>query len=284
MRRLSVQMPALAAAWLVTRERKYADHAAAHLRAWFVDGETPDEPQPALLAGHPQQGHRAAASGVIDTLHLVRGARATSACWPSTEACHRADRDGGQASGSGQYLTWMTTPRVRHHRARRQEQPRHLLGAAGGGVRALDRQPGGDRRLPRPLQEDPAARAIRRPTAAFPRSCGGTKPYGYSLFNIDIMSGVCQVLSTPRTTCGPSPARRPRHGQGDGVHLPLHRRQEEVALKPDVMYWKEWPIRHPSLLFGAWPCRDEYLDLWKKLTATPRWTSHPQLPHRQSGV
>src|SRR5205823_6275092 len=29
--RLSVHMPALTAAWLITRDRKYADHAAAHL-------------------------------------------------------------------------------------------------------------------------------------------------------------------------------------------------------------------------------------------------------------
>ena len=40
MRRLSVQMPALAAAWVVSKEKRYADHAAKHLRAWFVDAET----------------------------------------------------------------------------------------------------------------------------------------------------------------------------------------------------------------------------------------------------
>ena len=38
--RMSVQVPALAAAWLVTRNQKYADHAARHLRAWFIDART----------------------------------------------------------------------------------------------------------------------------------------------------------------------------------------------------------------------------------------------------
>ena len=33
-------MPALAAAYKITGERKYADHAAAHLRAWFIDEAT----------------------------------------------------------------------------------------------------------------------------------------------------------------------------------------------------------------------------------------------------
>src|SRR4051812_41808444 len=37
MRRLSVQVPALAAAWTLTHDARYARHAAAHLRAWFVD-------------------------------------------------------------------------------------------------------------------------------------------------------------------------------------------------------------------------------------------------------
>src|SRR3979411_1078705 len=35
--RLSVQVPALAAAWKLTRDPRYAKHAARHLRAWFLD-------------------------------------------------------------------------------------------------------------------------------------------------------------------------------------------------------------------------------------------------------
>lgn len=35
--RFSIQMPALTAAWLLTRQHAYADHAVAHLRAWVVD-------------------------------------------------------------------------------------------------------------------------------------------------------------------------------------------------------------------------------------------------------
>src|SRR5437879_6205391 len=38
--RLSLIVPALAAAYKITKERKYADHAATHLRAWFIDDAT----------------------------------------------------------------------------------------------------------------------------------------------------------------------------------------------------------------------------------------------------
>jgi hypothetical protein len=37
---LSIQMPALTAAWMLTRDQRYADHASAHLRAWFVTPAT----------------------------------------------------------------------------------------------------------------------------------------------------------------------------------------------------------------------------------------------------
>jgi hypothetical protein len=38
--RLSVQMPALTAAWLLTGDKTYAKRAAEHLRAWFLDPST----------------------------------------------------------------------------------------------------------------------------------------------------------------------------------------------------------------------------------------------------
>src|SRR6201996_1061279 len=38
--RLSIQMPALTAAWLLTKDKKYGNKAADHLRAWFIHPET----------------------------------------------------------------------------------------------------------------------------------------------------------------------------------------------------------------------------------------------------
>src|SRR5579864_2183075 len=38
--RLSVEFAALAAAWKITRDARYATHAADHLRAWFLNDET----------------------------------------------------------------------------------------------------------------------------------------------------------------------------------------------------------------------------------------------------
>jgi Alginate lyase len=40
-----VQVPALAAAWKLTKDKRFAKHAAKHLRAWFLDERTLMNPQ-----------------------------------------------------------------------------------------------------------------------------------------------------------------------------------------------------------------------------------------------
>src|SRR5580700_10097249 len=74
---LSIQMPALTAAWLLTGNRRYAEKACDHLRAWFVAPETRMNPN--LLYAQAVQGISTGRSyGIIDTLHLVEVARAAS--------------------------------------------------------------------------------------------------------------------------------------------------------------------------------------------------------------
>src|SRR4029450_2856561 len=38
------------------------------------------------------------------------------------------------------------------------------------------------------------------PDGSFPQELARTKPYGYSLFNLDAMATVCELLSTPQDT------------------------------------------------------------------------------------
>jgi hypothetical protein len=38
----------------------------------------------------------------------------------------------------------------------------------------------------------------------------------------------------------------------------------------DVMYFEQWPVRHPSLLFGGLALDERsYLDLWRQLPPPP---------------
>lgn len=41
-------------------------------------------------------------------------------------------------------------------------------------------------------------------------------------------------------------------------------------VQPDVMYWDQWPVRQPFLLFGALATgRRDWLELWQRLDADP---------------
>src|SRR5438067_9728076 len=104
--RLSVQVPALVAAWKLTRDARYAKHAALHLRAWFIDPSTRMNPHlqivPAIQGRFTGRG-----TGIIDTIHLVEVARAIEVLEGSGAMTVR-EHDAIKAWFTA-YLRWMTT-------------------------------------------------------------------------------------------------------------------------------------------------------------------------------
>src|ERR1051326_6286615 len=100
--RLSVVVPALAAAYKPTHDKKYSAAAARHRRAWFVDGATRMNPN--LQYAQAIKGRfTGRGTGIIDTLHLVEVARAA---WqidmPAADLA-------GVKSWFADYTRWMTT-------------------------------------------------------------------------------------------------------------------------------------------------------------------------------
>src|SRR6266704_89823 len=104
--RFSVQVPALAAAWIITRDKRYAKHAAIHLRAWFLDEHTRMNPN--LQYAQAIHGRfTGRGTGIIDTIHLVEVARAVEVLEKSV-ALSKAEL-GAITQWFKNYLVWMTT-------------------------------------------------------------------------------------------------------------------------------------------------------------------------------
>jgi len=107
---------------------------------------------------------------------------------------------------------------------------------------------------------------------SFPEELRRTKPYGYSLFNLEAMATICQILSTANDnlfTFQTSDGRGFRRAMD--YLAPFIRDKKLWPLKPDVMYDTEWPMRQNSLLFaGLGLNRPEYFEVWKKLPADSR--------------
>ncbi|MDZ4799929.1 MAG: alginate lyase family protein [Bryobacteraceae bacterium] len=86
--------------------KKYAEHAARHLRAWFVDGATRMNPQLEYAqAIHGRSKGRG--TGIIDTIHLVEVARAAPLAAES--GALRSEEFAPVRKWFADYLRWMTT-------------------------------------------------------------------------------------------------------------------------------------------------------------------------------
>src|SRR5262249_47330536 len=93
-----------------------------------------------------------------------------------------------------------------------------------------------------------------------------TKPYGYSLFNLDAMATTCEILGGDAWTFELPDGRGMRRALA--FMAPYIRDKSRWARTKDVEYFDEWPMRHAALFFaGTALDRPEYLDLWKTLRA-----------------
>jgi len=263
--RLSLQVPALAAAWVLTRERRYANHAARHLRAWFVDESTRMNPH--LLYSQAIHGRVTGRGiGIIDTIHLVEVTRALSTL-----------EESGDLSGSdraavrdwfSRYVTWMTT----HQYGIDEREARNNHGTCWVMQVAEFARYVGREDLTSFCRTRYKTVLLPNQVAAdgsFPEELRRTKPYGYSLFNLDAMTTVCQILSTKTDDLWSYEL-----ADGQGIRkaiaflFPYIVDKKAWPHKPDVMYHDEWPMRHPSLLFAGLALNEsKYLDLWRKLPA-----------------
>ena len=265
--RLSVQVPALAAAWKLTSKREYATHAAKHLRAWFVDPATRMNPNlehaQAIFGLNKGRG-----IGIIDTLHLVEVARAIAVLEPSG-ALNSTDQP-AVIAWFRDYLTWMTTSP--NGIAERDAKNNHgtcwllqvaefarLTGNAGITQFARDRF----RTIIVPTQI--------APDGSLPLELARTKPYSYCLFNLDVLSTASQVLSNPTENLWTFETPDGR-GMRKAVAFmtPFIRDKETWPYAHDVEHFDELPVRQISLLFAGIAYNDPaYIALWKTLDPDP---------------
>jgi hypothetical protein len=263
--RFSVQLPALVAAWKISGDRRYADHAAAHLRAWFIDPRTRLNPNlqyaQAIFGKSTGRG-----IGIIDTVHLVEVARAIEVL-ETGDALSATERE-QIAQWFTDYLEWMTHSKngMDERDAKNNHASCWLLQVA-----AFAHLTGNQQLL--------AYSRARFKTVLLPIQLAGdgslplelkrTKPYGYVLFDLEALAALCEILSTPEdnlwTYATPDGKSM---GKAMAWMFPYIRDKAAWPLKADVMYDKQWPMRQASLLFsGRALKRPDYLALWATLPA-----------------
>jgi hypothetical protein len=256
--RMSLIVPALAAAYKITRDRKYADHAALHLRAWFIDDATRMNSN--LQYSQAIKGvNTGRGIGIIDTLHLVEVARAASRAGLSS-----ADLSGVR-SWFAAYTEWMNT----HPFGIAERDAKNNHGTCWVAQVAAFAELTGDAKLTAYCRDRFQTVLIPNQESSdgsFPEELRRTKPYGYSLLNLDALAIVAQTLSLWKWNLpdGRGMARAMEY------MYPFILDKKKWPLPPDVMYDKEWPVAQPSLLFAGLALnRPEYIALWRKLDHDP---------------
>ena len=263
--RFSVQAAALAAAWRITAEMTYAEHAARHLRSWFINDSTRMNPH--LRYAQAVRGSSTGNSfGVIDTLHLVEIIRATDALAESKVLSK--DEFDDIKSWFADYLQWMTTDKFGIFEM---ESANNHATCWVAQVAAFAQFTGNKELI------DYARRRFKgvvlpnqmKSDGSFPLEMSRTKPYGYSLFNLEAMATICQLLSTTQDNLW---TFRLTDGRNIGMAVafmePYIRNKKSWPLPPDVMYANDWPMRQASLLFAGRALNHlDYLQLWKSLPA-----------------
>ena len=263
---LSTQVPALTAAWILTGERRYAERACDHLTAWFVNADTRMNPN--LQYAQAVLGVSTGRSyGIIDTLHLVEVARAASLVAPKAMT---ANKRAAMLEWFAQYLGWLNTSEL--GKAERDTKNNHAFCWA---LQAAEfaRLAGNDsarwevylryREILLPDQE--AA------DGSFPKELARTKPYSYSIFNFDVMAGLCQSLKDllPDATHFALADGRGLARAAEFIYPYIDDKSSWKWAK-DIEHFDALPVRSPGLLFaGLAFSQKPYLDLWKRLNPDP---------------
>jgi hypothetical protein len=258
---------ALGAAYKTTGEDRYAAKASELLRVFFVDPATRMNPSlnyaQAIPGITPGRG-----IGIIDTLHLaevplaVRAMESSKALAPDVLA--------GVKQWFGDYTEWMTTSRngIQEANAGNNHAVAFWLQVA-----AFSRLTGDAEKLGECRRRFKEVFVTKQMTndGSFPAELRRTKPYAYSIFQLDNMASLCQIASTPDDNLWTFEMPDGRGIRKAMEYLyPYLADKSQWPRKPDVQAWEGWPARQPCLLFAGLAFNESrFLDLWRRLPADP---------------
>ena len=266
--KMSLQVAELTLYYQRTGKKLYAVRAVKTLRHWFLNPETRMEPHlkyaqavPGICTGR--------GIGIIDTLHLVESVLAIIRL--RELGAMDVETESGLVNWFSRYLNWMITHR--YGRAEKKQNNNHstcwylqaaVFALLTGRQEVIEmcRKDYKNVLLPSQMAAD----------GSFPHELRRTKPYCYSIFNLEAMTSLCQILSLPEDDLF-------EYKMPDGLSLrdgmefmyPYLFDKNTWLYGKDIEHWESWPTKQPCLLFcGLAYNENKYLDLWHKMPLKPR--------------
>lgn len=263
MRNLTQVVGDLASASVLTGEAKYALKAKEMLRFFFLDSKTKMNPSlqyaQAIPGITPGRG-----VGVIDSLHLIEIPVAIEIL--SHNPAFSQSIQVGLKDWFKTYLHWMLNSKngLDESRAKNNHSVAFWLQVA---VFAKFVGDDGAQQLAREQFKTKFMAEQMALDGSFPQELARTKPYGYSIFQLDNMAALCQVLSTPEDNLW-------TYETADGKSMikavnflaPFLKDKRKWPYKQDIQAFEGWPVRQPFLIFSASALnRTDFMELWHQL-------------------
>ncbi|HEX3625187.1 MAG TPA: alginate lyase family protein [Verrucomicrobiae bacterium] len=269
-RQLHDAVAALGAAYKITGDDRYATKAADLLRVFFLDPATRMNPNLEYAQAVPGVSP-GRSFGIIDSLRLIE-------IPPAVEVMEKSpafspDILFALKQWFSDYIQWMRISKNGDEEANASNN--HAV-AYWLQIAVFAQFTGSARDLADCRKHFKTVFVAKQMAAdgSFPRELGRTKPYGYSIFQLDNMATLCQVLSTPDDNLWQF-----QLPDGRGMRKAMEFMYPYLADKgkwladgrhQDIQAWNGWPARQPSLLFAGLAYDEQkYLDLWLKLSADP---------------
>jgi len=265
--RFSKIMGALASAYKITYDKKYVLQAMKHAKAWFIDRETMMAPH--LLYAQAIKGKFTGRGiGIIDTIQLMEVVQALIVMSEDQQM----DTDIIRLSKLwfSQYITWLTT----HPYGKDEMNAQNNHGTCWVMQVSCFAKFTGNAELLTFCSDRYKTALLPTQMAtdgSFPLELKRTKPFGYSIFNLDAMTMICQILSTKTNDLW-------NYTTSDGKNIkkgiaylyPYLANKSSWPFAKDVMYWENWPVAQPALVMGANAFQQQtWLDTWTKLDHVP---------------
>ena len=265
--RFSRIIGALASAYMITGDEKYVLQAMKHCKAWFVDTAT--LMNPSLLYSQAIKGRFTGRGiGIIDTIQLMEVVQGLIAIL-NAKGLDKNDL-AAIRNWFEQYLQWLTT----HQYGKDEMNAANNHGTCWAMQVAVFAKFTGNQQLMDFCRDRfknvllPNQLAI---DGSFPQELRRTKPFGYSIFNLDATATICQTLSTKENDLWNYQTADGRSiKKGIEFLYPFVADKSKWPYQHDVMYWENWPVAQPFLVFGANAYDNkEWFDTWKALDHSP---------------
>lgn len=254
-------------AYLLTGDQKFAAATQKHLEAWFVNPETCMNPT--LLYVQAIKGRFTGRGiGIIDAIHLIEVARSIEILEQKSAISPEVVEE--VKVWFGDLVDWLTTHQygidemnAKNNHGTCWVMQTAMFARLAGNEKVLDfcLERFKSVLLPGQMSQD----------GSFQLELKRTKPYGYSLFNLDAFFTTAKILSTPQENLFNFTTPEGLNlKKGAEFLFPFVADKSKWPYPPDVMYFDEWPVRQPFLLFAGEAYNNkEYIELWKKLEGYP---------------